>query len=296
MNKYIAIFISIIIVLSTSACEQTKSISFNKEKLYCYDETHKVLMPSAMPEKYEDAKNDEERVGKIIKALNNNEVIKYWDIKDNKVIVYLNSIYEEYTSSQKMGVRASLVYSLTQLVSIDEVEFYVDGQSLKTATGEAVGPIRTNNISQTILVPNPPNTSCTLTLYFSNGSGMLEKEERSIMVSNTDQIEKYVVEELLNGPKLNNLKSTLPEDLKVKDAVTVKGVCRIDLSFDTRSKFFDSADNKMEMMIYSIVNSLAELPQVNKVAIFNDGKSVSTFTDLPDVLDKKVQYIIDEDN
>ena len=76
---------------------------------------------------------------------------------------------------------------------------------------------------------------------------------------------------LLNGPQEKGYKDTIPKGTKVNSVVTKEGICYIDLS----SEFLTQQEGvSPEVVIYSVVNSLAELPTVNKVQFTVNGEKV----------------------
>ena len=80
---------------------------------------------------------------------------------------------------------------------------------------------------------------------------------------------------LIAGPSVEGLEGVLPSNTKV-NSVTLKGdTATVDLSTD----FLNSTDNVQtaSTMVYSIVNTLTELTEVNCVNFLIDGEKVSKF-------------------
>ena len=81
---------------------------------------------------------------------------------------------------------------------------------------------------------------------------------------------------LINGPSVEGLESLIPSDTKVISATLNGDTVTIDLSTD----FINSTDNVecASNMVYSIVNTLTELTEVNSVKFLIDGNGSSKFT------------------
>ena len=291
-------------------CETMDNKLISNKKLYFFDTTRNILVSEALPEEFTKLQDNQEKVKYIITRLKDNKSsvtttfqagpempIESQGIKDRVVTIHFSEAYNSLTAVEKIGMRASLVYSLAELDFIDGVDFYIEETPLTTATGKLVGTVYPSNINKDILDPNPATIPYTLSVYFANEEGKLVKEEHSVRVSNPNAVEKTILEELIKGPNSDTLSRTVPSDMKVNDARTTNGVCQIDISFDPKSKFFEN-DRDKELMVYSIVNSLTSEPQIKKVVIFVDGKSDVEFTsdiDFTDTFERSENYISEEE-
>jgi len=117
-------------------------------------------------------------------------------------------------------------------------------------------------------------------LYFSDSEGeYLIAEKRPILKKNEVKEEaKETILELIKGPK-GKLIPTLPPrtkllTLQINDA----GVAKVNFS-SALSKDHPGGSSAEMMTVYSIVNSLAlNFPQIKRVQILIDGKSIETIT------------------
>jgi spore germination protein GerM len=117
-------------------------------------------------------------------------------------------------------------------------------------------------------------------LYFSDSEGeYLIAEKRPILKKNEVKEEaKETILELIKGPK-EKLIPTLPPrtkllTLQINDA----GVAKVNFS-SALSKDHPGGSSAEMMTVYSIVNSLAlNFPQIKRVQILIDGKSIETIT------------------
>lgn len=221
--------------------------------------------------------------------------IKNYELQERVVKMNLTKEYYQLPLDQKIGIRVAIVYSLTELPFIDGVEFSVEQAPLATATGKIIGTIYRNDIKEEALEPNPATKTYVLSVYFANKEGKLVKEVHSITGSHSSKEEKLILEELIQGPKSNDLLATLPTNTKINTIDTLNGVCQVDLSFDSKTRFFKN-DQMRYLTIYSIVNSLTELPKVKKVIISIDGKETIHFgpIELPKTFERSEAYVSKE--
>ena len=83
---------------------------------------------------------------------------------------------------------------------------------------------------------------------------------------------------LIEGPKTEKLQSTIPDGTRIND-ISINGECiHIDLSKEFINNHEGGLDNESKT-IYSIVNTLTELNEVNFVRIFIDGEENLGFQD-----------------
>ena len=299
-----------LLLIAFTGCERIENRLVSSTKIYFFDTTRNILVSEVLPEEFAKLQDNQEKVKYIITRLKDNKSsvtttlqagpempIESQGIKDRVVTIHFSEAYNALTAVEKIGIRASLVYSLTELDFIDGVDFYIEETPLTTATGKFVGTVYPSNINKDVIDPNPATISHTLSVYFANEEGKLVKEEHSVRVSNPNAVEKTILDELIKGPNSDTLSRTVPSDMKVNDAKTTNGVCQIDISFDPKSKFFKD-DRAKELMIYSIVNSLTSEPQIKKVVIFVDGKNDVQFTsdiDFTDTFERSESYISEEE-
>lgn len=110
----------------------------------------------------------------------------------------------------------------------------------------------------------------TIIIYFANetGDGLLEYG-KSVEITNNVSLEQIVVESLITGPLREGYGQTIPEGTTLKRISIKDGTCYVDLSGDF-NKPLDTC--KDYVTIYSLVNSLCELPTISKVQILIDGQ------------------------
>ena len=211
--------------------------------------------------------------------------------------VDFNEAYYDLGGTEEVLLRAAVVRTLVQIDGISYVAFTVESQPLTYQDGGTIGGMNADSF-----VENPGNQinsslRTTLNLYFASEDGTeLVKETRDVHYSSNISLEKLVVEQLIEGPKTSGLKATIPGDTKLITISVVEGICYVNLD-----ETFRNQNNEIQepIVLYSIVNSLAELPGIDKVQISVNGdtKGKVRFTeDLSVMYERDDSYIRTEDS
>lgn len=119
-----------------------------------------------------------------------------------------------------------------------------------------------------------------VTLYFlDNESNTLKPEARLVSVKEViNSPYNTVIQLLINGPKNEKFRKLIPDNTKLLNSSLENECLTLDFSSDLLN-YNKQKDNEKENMIYSIVNTLTELKEVNKVKILIDGQSNKEFSD-----------------
>lgn len=148
----------------------------------------------------------------------------------------------------------------------------------------SVGPSPTNSVN------NPQNTNAgvlpestnavikdavekkIVTLYYANSNAdKVVAEKREVEISIGTQIEKLVFEELQKKPKSEGLRAAIPKGTKLLSASTEGGILTLNLS----REFVDNSPGGTAgelMTLYSIINTMTELPDIKKVQFLIEGQ------------------------
>lgn len=121
------------------------------------------------------------------------------------------------------------------------------------------------------------NSEKTISLYFADSlATSLVKEERKIPADEYSSLEEAVVCELIKGSEKENNVSLMPDGTRLLGVSSEDDVCTVNLS----SEFIDNSAGGTAfetLSVYSVVNSLCELENVEKVKFLIDGNSVEVY-------------------
>lgn len=200
--------------------------------------------------------------------------------------------YFEVSSVREILLRAAIVRTLTQIDGVDFVTFLVNGEPLADAKGNIIG-----NMSADTFIYNAGNEinayeRMQLTLYFANedGDGLIPVY-RTVVYNSNIALERLVVDQLILGPQNDIANPTINPATGVLRVSVSDGICYVDLD----SAFLtEPYAVQPQVALYSIVNSLAELPGINKVQILIGGETNVDFMEsinLSNVLERNLDIV-----
>lgn len=208
---------------------------------------------------------------------------------DNKIYLDMDENYKNLSPITEVLVRAAVVRTLTQIPGVRYVQFTVEGTELYDQTGNVVGAM-----SAEMFIDNDGNEINTyelarVKLYFANSTGdHIISAYREKYYSSNMPMERFILEELIAGPsgKVDGLYPTLNPETRILGVTTQDGVCYVNLD----AGFQKSINNvSTEVAIYSIVDSLVELNNVNKVQILVNGEIPAGFA--KSAYEKNLDYV-----
>lgn len=208
-------------------------------------------------------------------------VINY-SYEGEQVTVSLGDKYLSLPKTTEILTRAAIVRSLTAIPEVKYVMITVNGKPIVDSNGTELGSMTADMfVDDTVTNPETGvSNRVKLKLYFANetGDGLIainREFTHNVDMSNVP-MEKIVLEQLIAGPVNSLSYPSINPDTKIQSVTIQDGVCYI--SFD--NSFLTPVNNvNTDVTIYSIVNSLAELSNINKVQISIDGKMDVKFRD-----------------
>ena len=202
--------------------------------------------------------------------------------ENGQLTLDFGSGYSKIEPVKEILVRAAIVKTLAQIQGIDFIQFYVEGQPLTDKYNRVIGFMSADNFLDNTGGEANYFQTVSMVLYFANKDGdKLREIHLTKEYDSTVAMEQFVIQQLLDGVDSvqglgNGYYDTIPEGTKLIKTTTKEGICYIDFNSEFLNKREGVSD---EVIIYSVVNSLAELSSVNKVQFTIDGVSVEKFGD-----------------
>ena len=225
------------------------------------------------------------------------EPVKILDYSLERQLLYLdfNSEYLNMDKATEVLVRAALVKTLVQIEGIDFIGIRVNGEPIKDSKGTGIGLMNENTFLDNMGSEEHATKIVNLNVYFANKNGDKLIPQSTVLEYNANvAVEKVVVEQLIAGPSESGYYATIPKDTKVMSVTTKDGVCYVNLDTGFTAQGYDVLGT---VTIYSIVNSLTELPGITSVQILVNGETSinykdnisleTTFQKNPDILEKE---------
>ncbi len=203
--------------------------------------------------------------------------------EEGSLSIYFNSSYGNYTGVPEILRRAAIVKTLCQIPGVEDVQFYVAGQPLTTSNMEAVGIMTASQFIDNTGGETSYKQNATLNMYFSDYKGTaLVEVPVEITYDATIPLEQLAIEQLMKGPysiegiNKKSVLPTIPAGTRLNNVTIKENTCYVDFSSDFLNK---RKSVTSDVAIYSVVNTLVELPAINKVQFSIDGGQVLEYSD-----------------
>jgi len=122
--------------------------------------------------------------------------------------------------------------------------------------------------------PVPIEEMVEVNLYFSDSQAMyLVPEKRKI--SQIPSLARQAVIELIKGPESSDFYPTIPEGTQVNEVYIADDIAYIDLSEEIFKNHPGGSSGEL-MTVYSIVNTLTEIPPIKGVQILVEGNEMKS--------------------
>lgn len=200
-----------------------------------------------------------------------------YKLTDDSLILNFDESYNQVEHVTEILDRAAMVRTLTQIDAVRTVTFQVAGNSLTDSNGNVIGGMTEDTFIYN--AGNEINTyeKVTLVLYFTNeeGDGLI-KVYRTVVYNSNISMERLALEQLIAGPNTDEVYPTVNPYTTINSVTVRDGICYVDFdsTFSTEPYTVTAST-----VIYSIVNTLSEFTDVNKVQITVDGNKDIKFMD-----------------
>ena len=171
---------------------------------------------------------------------------------------------------EELLARYSVVNTLCDIDGIEKVKIFIEGAELVNSSNVPVGALGKEDIMINSTTFDTAKQE-TLILYFPDKNAQYLIAEARTVALIDNSVEKTVVSELVKGPVNKDLMSTIPAETKVISVESKDGICFVNLSSEFVTKHGQGSTAEV-FTVYSIVNSLTELPGVSSVQFLIEGK------------------------
>ena len=210
------------------------------------------------------------------------------DVKEGVATVNLSKHYSEKKGTEELLLRNALVKTLCSIDGIDAIVIQVEGSPILDADNKEIGRLSLNDYTD-------PHTKevTVIKLYFpGKGGEKLESETRKVEVQNALSLERTVVNELINGPSDEDLSPSVPAGTKLIKIENNDGVCTVNFSKEFTGSTSGST-LETTLRLYSVVNSLCALDNVESVQILINGEVNAEMGDIvfDTTYDEEMSYV-----
>lgn len=230
-----------------------------------------------------------EEMSLMSKSLIPNDLdLKSVEVIGKKAVITLTSKYNELEMKDKRMFKNLLVRTLTTIDDIGALKIKVEDEVL------VVNEL-TRDEGFTVEKLDAMDNEKIKFYFADEETAELKEEIRTVKMDEIEDLPKYIVETLLKGPNTKHYISTIPEGTKLNSVKVENGICYVDFSreFIDNQKYGSDGE---EFTIYSIVNSLTEVENIEKVQFLIDGKieAVYSHMEIGKPISKRIKLVEDK--
>ena len=198
-----------------------------------------------------------------------------YSLNEDQLILDFSVEYHDLNPIQEVLSRAAIVQTLCQVDGIRFVSFKVESEPLMSGSGYQIGLMSADQFVDNAGDEINSTERAELTLYFADKDGnRLVPHTVECVYNSNISMDKLVVERRMDGPENGDSDesgyATIGSDTQILSVTMQDGVCYVNLN----GGFLNRKGNVTpEVAVYSIVDSLTEIPGVNRVQISIEGNS-----------------------
>ena len=196
-----------------------------------------------------------------------------WDLKDSVLSMDLSGEFGTLTGVELTLASWCITLTMCQLEGVSAVRITAEGETL--LEDEILTP-------QQVMLDGGEGDTSTLytTLYFplSDGSG-IGSERREIQITENRSESESILDALCAGPESKELSSFLPSSAEGITLWIKEDICYVNLTEEWQSYLEEDRD-LLQQCLQCVVDSLAELDDVDSVQFLMDGAEISDWSDI----------------
>ena len=198
-----------------------------------------------------------------------------YTLEKGQLSLCFNLAYLDMNPLYEILCRSAIVRTLCQIPEVENVSFMVEDSPLMDSNETPIGSLNEESFVENAGDEINTYTMTTLQLYFANETGdRLVGERVEVRYSSNMSVEKLVVERLIKGPITKDAYPAIPSETKLVSISTKDGICYVNLDEGFLEQGYDVLE---QIPVYSIVNSLTEIPGISKVQILINGETNLTY-------------------
>ena len=198
-----------------------------------------------------------------------------YTLEKGQLSLCFNLAYLDMNPLYEILCRSAIVRTLCQIPEVENVSFMVEDSPLMDSNETPIGSLNEESFVENAGDEINTYTMTTLQLYFANETGdRLVGERVEVRYSSNMSVEKLVGERLIKGPITKDAYPAIPSETKLVSISTKDGICYVNLDEGFLEQGYDVLE---QIPVYSIVNSLTEIPGISKVQILINGETNLTY-------------------
>jgi germination protein M len=200
-----------------------------------------------------------------------------YSLAEGQVTINVNDAYRDLPTVTEILTRAAIVRTLAQVEDVHNIVMTVRGEALTDKTGSIVGAMSGETFIDNVGTELGAYEKTSLRLDFANpdGDGLATVYRSNVVYNSNVAPEKLGVESIIGGPwEGEAVQATVNPATRILGVTAADGTCYVNLDEQFAQQLPGISG---ELVIYSLTNSLIELPNINHVRISVGGQSPLVF-------------------
>lgn len=203
-----------------------------------------------------------------------------YEFSEDSLLLYMDITYQDGMKWLEMLCKAAIVKSLCQLEYVRRVTFVFNN----LAASDALEPIVENYSAEDFVTSSSDGgyvQNGQIEIYFANEDGSALKEYvKRVEITNNVSLEQVVVESLITGPLREGYTATMPAGTVLNKIAVKDGTAYVNFN-----ESFNGAagDIRSELTLYSVVDSLCNLPTISRVQILINGERQEVYRETVEI-------------
>ncbi len=203
-------------------------------------------------------------------GVTSNFVYKDFEYKEGIVTINFDLADSSWTTEEALFAKACVVKSVSQLESVKRVRIAINDLLSKEESTVFVEVYNADSFVLTDTDDSVYTQSGNITIFFADEEGEVLKEyNKKVEITSNISLEQIIMDSLITGPLREGYTPTIPNGVQINKISVKDGVCYVDMN-DSFNGTLD--DIRSDLTVYSVVNSLVQLPTISKVQFFIDGE------------------------
>ncbi len=215
--------------------------------------------------------------------------------EEHTVVLYMDISYQDDTKGLEVLCKAAIVKSICQLEYVEKVTFELNNLAIT----DAEGIVTETYTSEDFVVSSSDGSyvqNGEIEIYFANADGTALKEYRKVVqITNNVSLEQVVIDALLTGPARDGYTATIPEGTVLNKISVKDGTAYVNFNENFNGS---ASDIRSDLTLYSVVNSLCNLPTISRVQILINGEKQEMYRetiDISNTLERNLELIEQEE-
>ena len=196
--------------------------------------------------------------------------LQSWRLEEGRLTLDLSENFGRLSGVDLIRAEYCIVLTMSQLDGIDDVVITVNGQKLPGATEQAM------KVTDVVLQGETADpVTISAELYFPLRDGGLGVEVRDFEAAAEEDVNQAnsILSQLTDGPRASDMLPCLNSDAQAEVTSIEQGNCLVELD-RTAIEWMVAQGEGFELAVYSVVDSLAELPGISTVSFSFQGEPI----------------------